>query len=80
MGERPKWGFSLPMTAWMKRELRPFLDETFSEASLARCGFFHCANTQKLWRDFLAGDDARQWSRIWSVAVMIAFANRRRLA
>jgi asparagine synthase (glutamine-hydrolysing) len=78
MGERPKWGFSLPMTAWMKRELRPFLDETFSEASLARCGLFHCANTQKLWRDFLAGDDARQWSRIWSVAVMIAFANRRK--
>jgi asparagine synthase (glutamine-hydrolysing) len=80
MGERPKWGFSLPMTAWMKRELRPFLDETFSEASLARCGLFHCANTQKLWRDFLAGDDARRWSRIWSVAVMIAFANCRRLA
>ena len=28
------------------------------------------------WSDFLAGNDDREWSRVWSLAVLIAFINR----
>ena len=76
MAQRKKWGFSLPMTGWMKRELRPFLAETFSDSSVARSGLFDSTAVQQLWRDFLRQDDPRQWSRVWSLAVLIAFLNR----
>jgi asparagine synthase (glutamine-hydrolysing) len=74
---RRKQGFTLPFPVWMKRELRPFLEETFSDASVERSQLFARAEVQKLWRGFLAGDDEREWSRVWSLAVLVAFANRR---
>ncbi len=79
IAQRKKWGFSLPMTMWMKRELRPFLDETFSETSVSRSGLFSAAAVGESWRQFLHGNDTREWSRLWSLAVMIAFANRSRI-
>ncbi|MCX6954201.1 MAG: glycosyltransferase, partial [Verrucomicrobia bacterium] len=77
LASRRKQGFSLPFPVWMKRELRPFLDETFSDASLACTPLFARPAVQGQWRDVLAHDDTRRWSRIWSLAVMVAFANRR---
>ena len=74
---RAKRGFSLPFAVWMRRELRPFLEETFSDGSVKRSGLFARQPVQALWRDFLAGTDAREWSRVWSLAVLVAFANRR---
>lgn len=73
---RRKRGFTLPFALWMKRELRPFLDETFSTASVARTGFFEPAAVAQVWDRYLQADDAREWSRVWSLAVLIAFVNR----
>ncbi len=73
---RPKRGFTLPFPIWMKRELRPFLAETFSDSSVDRTGFFDRAAVQQLWNGFLKQDDTREWSRVWSLAVLIAFLNR----
>ncbi len=77
LGQRRKQGFSLPFAVWMRRELRPFLEETFSDASLTQSGLFDRTPVQKYWRGFLAGDDPREWSRVWSLAVLVAFTNRR---
>ncbi len=74
---RRKHGFTLPFPIWMKRELRPFLDETFSNASIARSGMFAPEQVRNLWQGFLIGHDTREWSRVWSLAVLIAFTNRR---
>jgi asparagine synthase (glutamine-hydrolysing) len=52
------------------------LEDTFSDASVARSGLLAREPVQKLWRGFLAGDDTREWSRVWSLAVLIAFLNR----
>jgi asparagine synthase (glutamine-hydrolysing) len=75
---RKKRGFTLPFPIWMRKELRPFLDETLSPASLALSGLFSAAPVQALWSDFAAGGDNREWSRVWSLAVLVAFVNRRR--
>jgi asparagine synthase (glutamine-hydrolysing) len=77
LGRRKKQGFSLPFPVWMRRELRPFLDETFSDTSLGQSGLFAREPVQKFWQAFLAGDDPREWSRVWSLAVLVAFTNRR---
>ncbi len=74
---RRKRGFTLPFAVWMRRELRPFLDETFSAASIDRSALFARAPVQGFWRDYLAGHDSQQWSRVWALAVLIDFANRR---
>jgi asparagine synthase (glutamine-hydrolysing) len=73
---RRKQGFTLPFALWMKKELRPFLDDTFSAESIARSGFFAVAPVRSLWSGFLSRDDSREWSRVWSLAVLIAFVNR----
>ena len=77
LARRRKQGFSLPLGVWMRRELRPFLEETFSTPSVERCGLLAREPVQQLWRGFLAGHDTREWSRVWSLAVLVAFANRR---
>jgi asparagine synthase (glutamine-hydrolysing) len=74
---RPKQGFTLPFARWMRAELRPFLDETFSPASLGTCPWLDAAAVAAVWRDYLAGRDNRAWSRVWTVAMLIAFVNRR---
>jgi asparagine synthase (glutamine-hydrolysing) len=64
----------------MRADLRPFLEDTFSSASIGQSGLFAAPRIQALWNGFLAGGDNREWSRVWSLAVLIAFVNRRRAA
>lgn len=77
LATRRKRGFSLPFPLWMRGELRPFLDETFAPANIARSGLFDPVAVTQRWTGFLANHDAREWSRVWSLAVLIAFTNRR---
>lgn len=75
---RKKRGFILPYAVWMRGPLKPFLEETFSNASVARSGLFNAAAVQAGWRRFLVGNDSLEWSRLWSLAILIAFINRPR--
>lgn len=77
---RSKRGFTLPFALWMRGPLKPFLEETFSSASINRSGFFTTAAVRGRWERFVQGNDARAWSRLWSLAVLISFLNRRHLA
>ncbi|WP_438482703.1 asparagine synthase (glutamine-hydrolyzing) [Oleiharenicola lentus] len=74
---RRKQGFALPFAHWMVAELRPFLDETFSAASLANCPWLDASTTMAVWHDFKNKRGTHSWSRVWTLAVLIAFANRR---
>jgi asparagine synthase (glutamine-hydrolysing) len=74
--QRKKRGFTLPFPIWMRRDLRPFLEDVFSSSSVAKSGFFSPGAVQALWTDFASGGEDRDWSRVWSVAVLIAFVNR----
>ncbi len=75
---RRKQGFSLPYPVWMRGPLRAFLEDLFSTQSIGRSGFFEAQTVQHHWRGFLAGGDAAGWSRVWSLAILIAFINRPR--
>ncbi len=75
---RRKRGFTLPFPIWMRKDLRPFLDDTFSAASVGQSSLFSTGPVQALWTHFAAGGDDREWSRVWSLAVLIAFVNRRK--
>jgi asparagine synthase (glutamine-hydrolysing) len=73
---REKQGFTLPFPVWMRRELRPFLEDTFATASLERTSLLDATAVAAYGRNFLAGGNDREWSRVWSLAVLIAFLNR----
>lgn len=75
--QRPKQGFTLPFPLWMKAELRPFLEDIFSAASLAACPWLESAVAAQVWQNFKTSADLRAWSRVWTLAVLIAFANRK---
>lgn len=77
---RKKRGFTLPFPLWMRKELRPFLDHTFSPAALAAQPFIRPAGARALWQSFLAGGDDREWSRVWSLAMLLATLSRPRLS
>ena len=74
---RRKQGFALPFAHWMLAELRPFLEETFAPGSLAACPWLDPVAVAQVWADYKTRSDSRAWSRVWTIAVLIAFANRR---
>ncbi len=76
LAHRRKRGFTLPFARWMKQELRPFLEDTFAPGNLERSGLFAPMEVSSLWRGFLEHNDTREWSRLWSLAVLVNFANR----
>ncbi len=45
---RPKSGFGVPLRHWLRNELRPMVEDTLSEASLARRGLFEYRAVQNL--------------------------------
>jgi asparagine synthase (glutamine-hydrolysing) len=76
MRGRRKRGFTLPFPIWMRSDLRPFLEDTFSPASIRKSGLFSEEPIRLLWDGFASGGEDREWSRVWSMAVLIAFVNR----
>lgn len=73
---RRKRGFTLPFAVWMRRELKPFLEDTFATDSIERTGLLESIAVRSFWSNFVAGHDDRDWSRVWSLAILIAFINR----
>jgi asparagine synthase (glutamine-hydrolysing) len=73
---RKKRGFTLPFPIWMRKDLRPFIEDTLSPSSIGHSGLFSPKPVQALWKSFLKGNDAREWSRVWSLAMLVAFTNR----
>lgn len=77
---RRKQGFTLPFALWMRSELRPFIEESFSSASLQACPWLQADAVRNVWENFKTKGDTRAWSRVWTLAVLIAFANRKEMA
>jgi asparagine synthase (glutamine-hydrolysing) len=65
---RPKMGFTLPWTHWMKNELRDFCESNLRE--LCSRQLFHEKGISLLWQRFLAGDQRASWSRIWHLVIL----------
>lgn len=65
---RPKMGFTLPWTHWMKNELKEFCESNLKE--LSERGFFKEEGISRLWKRFLSNDQRASWSRIWHLAIL----------
>jgi asparagine synthase (glutamine-hydrolysing) len=64
--QRGKQGFGLPLTAWLKRELRPLVEHHLDPARLDAQGLFDGSAVQQIWQEHLSGrQDHRK--ALWSL-------------
>jgi asparagine synthase (glutamine-hydrolysing) len=69
--DRPKAGFAMPISAWLRGPLRPWADDLLDSALLQRQGFLQSEPIQHLWRQHLAGAD--HTPQLWSVLMWQAW-------
>jgi asparagine synthase (glutamine-hydrolysing) len=66
MIERPKQGFGVPITHWLRGELRDWAEALLDESRLRREGFFDPEMVRAKWQQHLSGE--QNWHRqLWNV-------------
>ena len=61
-------GFTLPWDYWLKKELKPYVDDAFSKIS--KRGILNGDVLLNQWHRFLKGDPTVTWTKIWSIVVL----------
>jgi asparagine synthase (glutamine-hydrolysing) len=66
---RPKWGFSVPLSIWLTRELRYLFDKYLDPVTVQECGLVNAAVVEKIKNDFFAGKDYF-YNRLWTLILL----------
>ena len=69
--ERPKAGFAMPISAWLRGPLRPWATELLDPQLLQRQGFLQPEPIQRLWQAHLHGAD--HTPQLWTVLMWQAW-------
>jgi asparagine synthase (glutamine-hydrolysing) len=64
---RPKRGFTLPFERWLRREMRPVVEDALLKSDWDQTSISASA-VREVWNRFLAGETS--WSRPWSLFVL----------
>jgi asparagine synthase (glutamine-hydrolysing) len=70
---RPKMGFGVPLTAWMRGPLREWADALVDPTRLAREGFLHPTAVNALWNATLAPNARGNGAEAWNVLMFQAW-------
>lgn len=70
--ERPKQGFSVPVGAWLRDELRDWAESLLSVKSLEQHGLLDTPRIRGVWDDHLQGD-GRHAEKLWTVLMFQAW-------
>ena len=64
--DRPKKGFSIPITKWLKEsELRGWAEDLMDSTKIEKQGILNPAAIRRIWRDFIENDN---WNpQIWYI-------------
>jgi asparagine synthase (glutamine-hydrolysing) len=73
--ERPKMGFALPLSDWLRGPLREWADQLLSFKRINEAGVVDPGMVQKVWQEHLAG--TRNWhAQLWVVLMFQAWVER----
>jgi asparagine synthase (glutamine-hydrolysing) len=65
---RPKWGFEMPIGAWLRKELRFLVDDYLEEGTIEREGLFDYGVIRGLIADHMARRRDTSW-QLWNLIV-----------
>ncbi len=70
--ERPKMGFGIPVSEWLRGPLRDWAEALIDTSRLEREGYFHTAPIRQKWAEHLSGQ--RNWSyQLWGILMFQAW-------
>jgi asparagine synthase (glutamine-hydrolysing) len=74
--ERPKMGFGLPISVWLRGPLREWAEELLDEKRLREDGFFNVSPIRKKWKEHLSGK--RNWQHyLWNILMFQAWIKKK---
>jgi asparagine synthase (glutamine-hydrolysing) len=73
--DRPKAGFSIPVGAWLRHELRDWAEDLLDERTLREAGYFNPAPIRTLWAQHLAASANGQYA-LWPILMFEAWRRR----
>lgn len=77
--DRPKMGFRVPLTEWLRGPLRDWAESLLAPEVIDAGGFFDTLEIRRTWQQHLAGN--RQFgSRLWSVLMFQAWLERQQVS
>ena len=71
--DRPKWGFSIPLQDWLKKDLSYLIDEYLSADMVNKYMAIPEPFVEKLKKDFRSGSHDYLYNRIWALIVLHKF-------
>ncbi len=74
---RPKWGFSIPLEKWMKKELKPYISDLLSEKIVQKHNIVNYNELKKYIKLFEDERYAYLYNRIWALAVLHDFFEKK---
>ncbi|MBA3900249.1 MAG: asparagine synthase (glutamine-hydrolyzing) [Bacteroidetes bacterium] len=72
---RPKWGFSIPLSLWMKNELKYLITDFLSPEIINRYGIVSVPYTKMLINRFFKGDNYL-YNRLWALIILHKFLSK----
>ena len=66
MFERPKWGFSVPLTKWLRNDLHYLIEKYLNKQALEDAGIVNVAYVMQLVKKFETGED-QLYNRVWAL-------------
>ena len=72
---RPKWGFEIPVSRWLKSDLKYLIDEYLSREVVARQGIFHYDAIETLIGSFMSNRTDTSW-QLWNLIVFQVWYSR----
>jgi len=70
--ERPKAGFGLPITLWVRGPLRDWVESLLDERSLREDGILSALAVRRMWREHLSGSHNHE-QLLWSILMFQAW-------
>ncbi len=67
--ERPKWGFSIPLQQWLKKELSHLVDQYLNEQAIEKFDMLNYSYVKKLIHNYRNGGDYL-YNRIWQLIIL----------
>jgi asparagine synthase (glutamine-hydrolysing) len=74
--KRPKSGFVLPFERWIRKGLKPAIDQTLRDPASVRAAGLEPEVVRQVWQAFLAGAPGLYWSRIWAIYALVRWCVR----